>query len=338
MTAQPFRALPKIELHCHLDACVRVETVADIGREIGLALPEPLEAALVAPETCADLFDYISRIDLALQVMQRPEDLTRIAREAVEDMARDGVIHGELRFAPQLHTRRGLRPEQVLEAVHRGVAAGAEKHGVSIGLIVCCLRHQTSEQSLAVAQLAIAHRPIVCALDLAGDEARHTDVEPHAPAFDHARRAGLSVTAHAGENAGASSVRQAIERLGAARIGHGVRIVEDAALCERVVAHGIALDMCPRSNVQTRAVESLASHPIDRLLTRGARVTVSTDGRTVSRTTVGEEFERLAGQFGWGLREFWACQRNAARAAFVSDETREELLARIQRASLAAEV
>lgn len=338
MTGPPFGALPKIELHSHLDACVRVETVADIGREIGLDLPEPLEAALVAPDTCADLFDYISRIDLALQVMQRPDDLTRIAREAVEDMARDGIIHGELRFAPQLHTRRGLRPEQVLEAVQRGLVEGADRHGVSMGLIVCCLRHQAAEQSLAVAQLAIAHRDMVCALDLAGDEARHSDAEPHAPAFDLARRAGLYLTAHAGENAGAASVRQAIDRLGAERIGHGVRIVEDDELCERVVADGIALDMCPRSNVQTRAVESLASHPIDRLLARGARVTVSTDGRTVSRTTVGEEFERLAGQFGWGLREFWACQRNAARAAFVTDEKREELLARIQRASTAADV
>lgn len=338
MTVPPFRSLPKIELHCHLDACVRVETVADIGRDIGLALPQPLGAALVAPDTCADLFDYISRIDLALEVMQRPDDLTRIAREAVEDMARDGVIHGELRFAPQLHTRRGLRPEQVLEAVQRGLAAGVEEHGVSIGLIVCCLRHERPEQSLAVAQLASAHRHIVCALDLAGDEARHSDAEPHVPAFDLAHSAGLYVTAHAGENAGAESVRQAIDRLGAERIGHGVRIVEDEALCERAIARGIAFDMCPRSNVQTRAVESLASHPIDRLLARGARVTVSTDGRTVSRTTVGEEFERLAVQFGWGLREFWACQRNAARAAFVSHEKREELLARIQRASTAADV
>ena len=338
MTGPDFRSLPKIELHCHLDACVRVETVADIGRETAIALPQPLEDALVAPETCTDLFDYISRIDLALDVMQRPQDLTRISREAVEDMARDGVVHGELRFAPQLHTRRGLAAEHVLQAVHRGLAEGAEHHGISIGLIVCCLRHQTAEQSLAVAQLAIAHRDVVCALDLAGDEARHADAERHVPAFDLARRARMNVTAHAGENAGAASVHQAMERLGAERIGHGVRIVEDDDLCQRVAARGIALDMCPRSNVQTRAVGSLASHPIDWLLAQGLRVTVSTDGRTVSNTTVGGEFERLADQFGWGLREFWTCQRNAARAAFVSEGRREELLAIIQRASATAEV
>ncbi|MCA1563348.1 MAG: adenosine deaminase, partial [Acidobacteria bacterium] len=138
-----FRHLPKVELHCHLDASVRVDTVADIARQIRLELPSDLERALVAPGECADLFDYLSRIDFALDVMQRPQDLTRIARELVEDMAADGVIYAEIRFAPQLHTRLGLDMRAVLEAVHAGIAAGREATGMQASLILCCLRHQS---------------------------------------------------------------------------------------------------------------------------------------------------------------------------------------------------
>jgi adenosine deaminase len=324
-----FRALPKIELHCHLDACVRMETARDLGRELGIPLPERLEDALVAPEICESLFDYLRRLDLALEVMQREEELTRIARELVEDFALDGVVYAEVRFAPQLHTRRGLTLQAAVDAVHRGLVEGGLAHGVATGLILCCLRHRPASEGLQVARLAAANADKVCALDLAGDEGGHPEAEPHAPAFRLAREAGLRRTVHAGENSGARSMREALDLLGAERIGHGVRIEEDPALVDRVAAEAIALDMCPRSNVQTRAVTSLAAHPIDRLLKRGLRVTVSTDGRTTSDTTVTREFERLRGQFGWGSAELLACQRNAARAAFAPASVRTALLARM---------
>jgi adenosine deaminase len=181
-----------------------------------------------------------------------------------------------------------------------------------------------------VARLAAANTGIVCALDLAGDEKGFPAAAPHAPAFRLARDAGLRLTAHAGENAGAGSVREVLELLGAERIGHGVRIEEDPALVEDVRRRRVALDMCPRSNVQTRAVQSLASHPAERLLRRGLRVTISTDGRTTSGTTLTEEFDRLRSQFGWGLAEFTACQRNAVEAAFVAPPARDALLARLR--------
>lgn len=329
MSVASFRDLPKIELHCHLDACVRIETAREIGRELGLPLPERLEDALVAPEVCASLIDYIRRLDLALEVMQRAADLTRVAAELVEDCARDGVIYAEVRFAPQLHTRRALTAQQVVDAVHAGLTEAGRTHGVGTGLILCCLRHRAPEEGLRVARLAAANKDKVCALDLAGDEGGHPDATPHAPAFRVAREAGLHLTAHAGENAVARRMRDVLDLLGVERIGHGVRIDEDPALVDRVAGEGIALDMCPRSNVQTRAVASLGAHPIDRLLKRGVRVTVSTDGTTTSDTTVTREFERLRGQFGWGLAEFLACQRNAALAAFAPESVRATLLARV---------
>jgi adenosine deaminase len=321
------QGLPKAELHCHLDGCVRVGTVAEFGKEVGLSLPDSLEPALVAPEHCHDLADYICRFELALRVMQRPGHLRRIARELVEDLAIDGVVYAEVRFAPQLHTREGLSLQEVLDAVAAGLAEGSAAHGVEVGLILCCLRHQAPEESLAVAELAAANRGVVRALDLAGDEARYGGA-PHAPAFHLARESGLRRTVHAGEAAGAGSVREALDLLGAERIGHGVRVVEDPTLVDRLARDAMALEMCPRSNVQTRAVHSLADHPADRLLRQGLRVTVSTDARTVSATSLTAEFESLRVQFGWGQAEFLACQRNALEAAFAPAEVRDRLLAR----------
>jgi adenosine deaminase len=326
-----FRPLPKIELHCHLDASVRVATVAELGREVGLKLPNPLREALVAPEICADLADYIRRIDPALEVMQQPGHLTRIAREFVGDLSADGVIYGEVRFAPQSHTRAGLSMQQVLEAVHAGLAAGTASTGVRVGLIVCCLRHQPVELSQKVARLAADNRDKVCALDLAGDEARYGGV-PHRPAFDLAQEAGLRRTVHAGEAAGGRSVWEALQSLAAERIGHGVRVEEESGLLEEIRRRGVALEMCPRSNVQTRAVPGFHRHPIHRLLKQGVKVTVSTDGRTLSDSTVSGEFQRLAQQFGWGRQEFWQCQVHAAQAAFLPDADREALRARIEAA------
>jgi adenosine deaminase len=323
-----FQGLPKIELHCHLDASVRVQTVAEIAQRLGLKIPD-LRAALVAPETCLDLADYIKRIDLALEVMQDYESLARIACEYVEDLAADGIIYGEVRFAPQLHLRRGLSLQDVANAVSEGLAEGQRRCGVRTGLIVCCLRHQPAETSVAVARLAINNRDKVCAIDLAGDEARFSGAA-HAAAFELACDAELPRTVHAGEAAGAESAIEALDLLHAQRIGHGVQVDSDPQLVKRVRREAIPLEMCPISNVKTRSVASIKMHPIDRLMRNGVRVTVSTDGRTVCENNLTAEFEQLAKHWGWGLGEFWACQKNAAEAAFVSGDVRRELLARIE--------
>jgi adenosine deaminase len=325
-----FARLPKIELHCHLDCCMRLETAAELAQEMKMVVPEPLHTALVAPELCHDLGDYLSRVDLAVALMQTPASLTRIARELAEDFAADGVIYGEVRFAPQ-HRRRGLTLQQVLDAVHAGLVQGQENFKVSTGLILCCLRHEPAELSLEIARLAIANQENICGLDLAGDETRHPG-NPHRAAFHLAREAGVRRTVHAGEAAGPASVREALDALFAERIGHGVRVEQDPELVEHVRARAIPLEMCPKSNVQTRAAVSLAGHPISRLLRGGVRVTVNTDARTTSETSITREFELLAQSHAWGLAEFWQCQKNAAEAAFVAAAAREHLLAAIRAA------
>ncbi len=320
-----FAKLPKIELHCHLDCCVRLETAAELAQGMKIVVPQPLRTALVAPELCNDLADYLSRVDLAVALMQTPESLTRVARELVEDFAADGVIYGEVRFAPQLHRRRGLTLQQVLDAVHAGLVEGQKDFKVRTGSILCCLRHEPAELSLEIAKLAVANPDKVCALDLAGDEARYPG-SPHRAAFQLAREAGLRRTVHAGEAAGPASVREALDELFAERIGHGVRVEQDPELIEHVRTRAIPLEMCPKSNVQTRAAASLAGHPITRLLRTGVRVTLNTDARTTSETSITREFELLAHSHGWGLAEFWQCQKNAAEAAFAPAEVKAELM------------
>jgi adenosine deaminase len=323
-----FRKLPKIELHCHLDGCVRLETAKEIASQTGVAMPPSLREAMVAPECCADLADYIRRFDFALELMQREQDLFRIAEELVESWAAENVIYGETRFAPFLHGRRGLTSQQALEAVHAGLKAGERKFGVRTGLIVCCLRHHDPEHSTAVARFAAGNMDKVCALDIAGDELRF-GAAPHMPAFALAEQAGLRRTVHAGEAAGTHSLREAIDLLHAERLGHGVRVEQPPQLVDELREREMPLEMCPRSNVQTRCVESLEAHPIARLLQLGLKVTVSTDGRTVSDTSVTSEFESLTQHQGWGWKEFWSCQFNAANAAFVSSNLKNELLARL---------
>ncbi len=320
-----FRTLPKLELHCHLDGCLRLETAREIALATGIPLPPSLREALIAPEVCHDLADYIRRIDFALELLQRPEDLFRVAEELVESWAAENVIYGEARFAPQYHTGRGLTMRQALEEVHAGLRSGQKKFGVRFGLIVCCLRHQPGDVSLQVARLAANNMDKVCALDLAGDELRFGAAN-HRPAFALAEQAGLHRTVHAGEAAGAASVREALDLLHAERLGHGVRVEEPPQLSEELRQRGTPLDMCPKSNLQTRAVASLASHPAPRLLRQGLRVTISTDARTTSDSSVTQEFETMQRLHGWGLEEFRACQRNAAQGAFVAESVRAELL------------
>jgi adenosine deaminase len=271
-----YKSLPKIELHCHLDASVRVSTVADLGHKIGLSLPTPLEPALIAPEICIDLADYLVRIDLALEVMQHRDHLVRIAREVVEDLAADGTIYGEIRFAPQLHLRNGLTMQEVLNAVHEGLKQGEQQTAMKTGLIVCCLRHEPAERSLEIATLAVNNRDKVCALDLAGDEARYIGA-PHAEAFALAKCEGLRRTVHAGEAAGPNSIAEALDLLSAERIGHGVRIGESTQLQDRARVARLPLEMCPLSNVQTRAANSLPEHPIDTLFRKCLHITVNTE-------------------------------------------------------------
>jgi adenosine deaminase len=304
----------RYELHCHLDGSVRLETLAALAAEQDRTLPAHPRRLAVAPADVGSLHAFLPYIDIAVELLQTPQALRRVAAELVEDWRRDGVVYGEVRFAPQLHTRAGLSIDDAILAVGEGLAEGAAATGVHTGMLLCCLRHQHPAVSMSVADAAVRRRDIVAGLDLAGDERYPGAV--HREAFDLAHATGLPVTVHAGEAAGPDSVWEALDILGAHRIGHGVRSTAEQALLDRLHRDQITLETCPRCNVLTRAVPTLANHPADRLLRAGLRVTVSTDTRTTADTTLAQEFAALQATFGWTTAEEQRCQDNAAHGAF----------------------
>jgi adenosine deaminase len=336
VTHELLARLPKIDLHLHLDGSLRAETVLDLARLQGLSLPAwtagELRRLLEVWGRAHDLAEYLTKFDLPVRLLQHADALSRVAAELVEDVSHENVRYAEVRFAPWLHTRRGLRLSQAIAAVLDGLYQGEKRCGVRSRLIVCCMRHHSPQDNLALAEVAIRFKDAgVGGLDLAGDEALSTRSTLPVEAFRLAREQGLHRTVHAGEGAGPESIRMALDLLGAERLGHGVRLCEDPALMDEVRRRGITLEMCPTSNVQTSVVGSMDEHPIDAYLRAGIRVTVNTDNRRVSRTTLTEEYGLLVEHFGWGLPQILATTRNSLTAAFVPDALRTELTAEFER-------
>ena len=322
--------MPKAELHVHLDGCLRVETVADLAAEQGIDLPVPpdrLRAACVVPEDCRSLADYLDRFVIPLMVLQRPEALERAVYELCEDARRENVRYIEPRFAPSLLNKRGMSIDEAIAASTRGWQAGARDFGLEGGIILCAMRHRPPEQNLQVARAGekyLGHG--VIGFDIAGDEAPHPILE-HREALLFARAAGYGMTAHAGEGAGAESVRDAVEVIGVSRVGHGTRSREDPTLLPVLRDRGVCLDMCPHSNVQTKSVNMLAHHPLRFYFDYSIPVTVSTDSRTCSDTTVSRELQRANESLGFTVLEIWEMTQTALHVGFATSEVRSRLLA-----------
>jgi len=328
--------LPKVDLHLHLDGSLRPQTVLELAQQQGIPLPgytlNEVRRLLEIEDRARNLADYLTRFDLPVRILQQPEALTRVARELVEDVSQENVRYVEVRFAPWLHTRRGLRLSQAIQAVLTGLRQGEERTGVKTSLIICCMRHHSPQDNLTLAEVAVAFKDQgLGGLDLAGDETITTPATLPVAAFRLAQQHGLQRTVHAGEAAGPESIGAAIHLLGAQRLGHGVRLYQDPALLEEVRQRGITLEMCPTSNVQTSVVNALADHPIDAYLRAGIKVTVNTDNRRVSDTSLTQEYTLMVKHFGWGLAEIIATTRNSLQAAFLPEEEREALLARFER-------
>ena len=320
--------LPKADLHCHLDGSLRPSTLLELSLERGLALPATTEAALGAwmrVDDARHLEDYLARFSVTLAVMQDPASLDRIAYEFVVDAARDGVRYIEARFCPALHSAGGLSADEVMTAVLRGLARGEAETGTMARAIVCALRSFPWPHALEMAELAVAYKGRgVVACDLAGGEFGNP-ASAHALACDYARQHDLSVTVHAGEGDGPSSIREAVHRCGADRIGHGTRLREDPSLEAYVIDHRIALEVCPTSNVQTRVVPTFAEHPLARYVLLGAVVTLNTDNRLMSGVSLTDEYVRCAQHLHFDLDTLAMLAMSSFDAAFLPHDDRETL-------------
>ncbi|HZD38805.1 MAG TPA: adenosine deaminase [Actinomycetes bacterium] len=316
----------KVELHLHLDCAASYAAVAALAPGISFA---EYRAEFVGPPRAGSLADLLRRPRRIVALMQDRRGLRVITEDLFDQLARDGVVYAELRFAPLQHLEGGMGAEEVVAEVERTTAAAAAATGIDARLILCTVRHFSPEQSLRTAELVERFKDgLVAALDIAGDEAGHP-LDQHEPAFRYAIEHGLPRTAHAGESAGPASVWETLARLEPSRIGHGARSVEDPALVDHLRERGTHLEVCPSSNVLTSMVSSYREHPVDRLYRAGVSLGISTDVRTMIDTGLGGEYERLRASFGWDDEHFRRCNAAALRAAFAPEEVKRRVASRL---------
>ena len=345
LTPDDLLRAPKVLLHDHLDGGVRPRTVVELAAEHGYqGLPttdvDALSGWFYDAANSGSLERYLETFAHTVGVMQTPEALARVASECAQDLAADGVVYAEVRYAPELHVAEGMELPAVVEAVNEGFREGqklAEAAGtpIRVGALLTAMRH--AARSMEIAELAVRYRDDgVVGFDIAGAEAGFPPTR-HLDAFEYLQRENAHFTIHAGEGFGLPSIWQAIQWCGADRLGHGVRIIDDITvgadgearlglLAAYVRDKRIPLEMAPTSNVMTGAVRSIEEHPIGLLRRLSFRVTINTDNRLMSGTSMTKEFVQLADAFGWGLDDFRWFTINAMKSAFIPFDQRLALI------------
>lgn len=332
LTPSILRRMPKVLLHDHLDGGLRPRTVLDLAREHRVDLPTTEEAALARwfheGAMVGNLPQYLQGFSVTTGVMQHPEALERVAEEMLEDMAADGVVYVETRFSPLFHTAKGLKHQQVLESVVKGLERGRERFGVRWGIILCAMRSMDPMTSLEMAELAVGnrHRGVV-GFDLAGDEMGHPP-KHHLDAFHFVKRQNFNITIHAGEAFGKESIWQALQYCGAHRIGHATRLAEDlfldggrvvgiGPLAGYVLDHRIPLECCLTSNLHTGAAATYDAHPFKLFFDKRFRVTLNTDNRLMSDVSMTGEYEVAAREYGLDFTDLEKLSINAMKSSFL---------------------
>ena len=325
--------LPKVELHCHLDGSLRIPTILDLAKKDKVTLPtsnsDKLSKLLVIGKTRGSLEDYIKRFNITLSVMQTPAALRRTTYELIEDVAKENVRYIEIRYSPILHTKKGMSLGESVEAVREGLQRGRKDFGVESGIIVCGIRNISAAASLKLADLTVRYKNKgVVGFDLAGAE-ENFPAKDHQEAFYMILNNNINATIHAGEAFGPSSIHQAIHHCGAHRIGHGTRLKENKDLMNYVNDHRITLEVCLTSNWQTRSIRSLKYHPLKYYYDQGIRVTLNTDNRLMSGTTLTKEFLLAHKLFGFKLHDFREMIIMAMKSAFLPYAERKKMIRNI---------
>jgi adenosine deaminase len=328
-----FQKLPKADLHVHLDGSLRLETIIALAKSHGIELPstDPAELRQIMNlgQNCGSLVEYLKAFDITLRVLQHEDSLYRVAYELAEDAARENVRYMEVRYSPMLHTRLGLKITSVVEAVLAGLRAAHDNLGIESNVILCGIRNISAESSLEMAELAVAYKGRgVVGFDLAGAEYDHP-AKHHRKAFQLVRDNNINCTIHAGEAYGPESIAQALHVCGAHRIGHGCRLREDGDLLHYINDHRIPLECCPSSNVQTGAVRDLASHPLKLYFNLGLRVTINTDNRLVTDTTVSNELWHCHAKMGMSLGDIKTMILAGFKSAFLPFHVKQTYLRRV---------
>jgi adenosine deaminase len=331
-----YRALPKVELHRHLEGSLRLETMVDIARQHGIEIPEDvLRLSTLVQVQEEDKFtfqNFLAKFNTLRMFYRSPDVIHRITREAIEDAAKDNVKYMELRFTPVALSRAERFPLQdVIDWVMTSTQDAAKKHNVNVRLIASVNRHESTDLAEQVAWISAEYLDDgIVALDLAGNEAEFPS-QPFYGIFKEARQAGLHVTIHAGEWGPAEHVREAIEELGAERIGHGVRVLDDANITALASERGTAFEVCITSNYQSGVVESLETHPLMRMFENGINVTINTDDPSISRITLSHEYYTACNELH--LPQYTLKERilAAAQAGFLPNNEKDKLVSQLKK-------
>jgi adenosine deaminase len=325
--------MPKTDLHCHLDGSVRMNTILDLANKQGVELPvsnkEALRKILVPGLKCKTLVEYLKPFDITLSVMQESEALYRTAFELAEDAAKENIWYLEVRYSPVLHTNKGMKLTEIVDAVLSGLRDAEKKYPIKTGVIICGMRNINPETSMTLAELAMAYKNQgVVAFDLAGAEENYP-AKHHREAFYTILNNNINCTAHAGEAYGPESIHQALHYCGAHRIGHGARLKEDGDLLNYVNDHRIPLEICLTSNIQTKAAKSFAAHPLKLYYDYGLRVTINTDNRLISNTTMTKELHLAALHANWDMNDLKNVIIAGFKSAFLPMREKTTLLNRV---------
>jgi adenosine deaminase len=330
------RAMPKIDLHRHLEGSVRLETLIDIAREYDIMLPHYNVDSLrphvqIMPGDPRSWEHFLAKFLVLRQFYRSPEVVQRVTREVIADAAADNVKYLELRFTPQaLNNLMGCSFDTVVAWVCEAATESMTEHDIEVSLIVSMNRHESVEIAEQVLAAAMEHQADgVTGIDLAGQEALFSS-RPFHSIFERAKAAGFGITVHAGEWAGAQSIHDAVDYLGADRIGHGIRAFEEDDLLDRLATSGVVFEVCPTSNVQSGVVESLADHPLPMLLQRHCAATINTDDPLISNITLSDEITRVLSYTSLEMDDIKLLTLTAARAAFLPDARREALVQRFE--------
>jgi adenosine deaminase len=319
--------LPKVELHLHLDCNLSYEVVSTIDPSV---TKQDYLQDYIAPEKCIDLADFLKRAVKGFALMQTAAQLQLVVHDLFKQLVADNVLYAEIRFAPLQHLQQGLSPYEVVAATEEATAAAIKETGIEARLILCTLRHFTEAQSLETVQLVEQFKgSYVTGFDIAADEAGFP-IDAHINAFKYAKEKNIFCTAHAGEAKGAASVWETLQYFGPSRIGHGVRSFEDEKLVAHLKANNIHLEICPTCNVQINIYDTYQNHPVDKLYRSGVLLNINTDARTICNINLNREYEKLQQHFGWTVDDFYNTNVNAINAAFISDDIKTTLLAKLK--------
>ncbi|MGK0552581.1 adenosine deaminase [Enterococcus faecalis] len=333
MNEQLIQQLPKIELHCHLDGSIRPATLRKIAHEQGIQLPEneqQLRRQMIAPEKCLDLNDYLTRFQTVIACLQTKQALQAAAYDVIYQAATEAVAYIEVRFAPSLHTQKGLTLAEVVTAVLAGLKQGQADFQVKSNALLCGMRHEELQEIIQIVHLAHSFKTSgVAGFDLAGNEADYPPAQFEA-ALALAQQLSIPITLHAGECGCGQNVADAVH-LGATRIGHGIAVKDTPEYFPLLKDKHILLEMCPTSNLQTQTIKTSADYPLRQFMKAGLKVCINTDNRTVSNTTLTKEFLKLSQWHQLTYGEMKLLTQNAIDGAFLSEKEKSALTKLIEK-------